>query len=254
MDIRIDSLILEVTRRCNMCCPHCLRGDAENMDADIDLIPQIFEGITEVGTLTFSGGEPSLNTKYIMAVVDYVIEHGVRINGCFVATNAKVYSQDLVDCVRRLWEASFRRQKTMCSAAKWLRANSDECELDEFAIAVSGDPYHEEVPVENLVRYLRCGFFSDSKIDDGRFIISRGRGKNLSHAYARDIRNLYIEADDSNLLVSEIYVSCNGILTSDCDMPFEDVDELAPDDAGYIGEIGEGSPLFEVLLGKTISV
>ena len=136
MDIRIDSLILEVTRRCNMCCPHCLRGDAENMDADIDLIPQIFEGITEVGTLTFSGGEPSLNTKYIMAVVDYVIEHGVRINGCFVATNAKVYSQDLVDCVRRLWEASFRRQKTMCSAAKWLRANSDECELDEFAIAV----------------------------------------------------------------------------------------------------------------------
>lgn len=65
MDIRIDSLILEVTRRCNMCCPHCLRGDAENMDADIDLIPQIFEGITEVGTLTFSGGEPSLNTKYI---------------------------------------------------------------------------------------------------------------------------------------------------------------------------------------------
>ena len=104
------------------------------------------------------------------------------------------------------------------------------------------------------MRYLRCGFFSDSKIDDGRFIISRGRGKNLSHAYARDIRNLYIEADDSNLLVSEIYVSCNGILTSDCDMPFEDVDELAPDDAGYIGAIGEGSPLFEVLLGKTISV
>lgn len=39
MKIAIDDLILEVTRRCNMCCLHCLRGEAENLDADIDLIP-----------------------------------------------------------------------------------------------------------------------------------------------------------------------------------------------------------------------
>lgn len=26
------SVFIEVTRRCNMCCAHCLRGDAENID------------------------------------------------------------------------------------------------------------------------------------------------------------------------------------------------------------------------------
>ena len=72
MKIAIDDLILEVTRRCNMRCPHCLRGEAESLDADIDLIPQIFEGVSEIGMLTFSGGEPSLNTAYITAVVDYI--------------------------------------------------------------------------------------------------------------------------------------------------------------------------------------
>lgn len=27
-----NSVFIEVTRRCNMCCAHCLRGDAESID------------------------------------------------------------------------------------------------------------------------------------------------------------------------------------------------------------------------------
>jgi MoaA/NifB/PqqE/SkfB family radical SAM enzyme len=28
----VDSVVIEITRRCNMCCAHCLRGDAEAVD------------------------------------------------------------------------------------------------------------------------------------------------------------------------------------------------------------------------------
>ena len=102
--LKVCNLSLEVTRRCNMNCEHCLRGDAQNMDADLALIPKIFAGIDDIDTITFTGGEPALNTAYIKAVVDYVIEHKIPVHGCFVATNGKIYSQELVDCVRRLWE------------------------------------------------------------------------------------------------------------------------------------------------------
>ena len=105
MKMKVCNLILEVTRRCNMNCAHCLRGDAQNMDADPALIPKIFDGIDDIDTITFTGGEPALNTDYIKAVVDYVIEHKIPVHGCFVATNGKIYSQELVDCMRRLWEA-----------------------------------------------------------------------------------------------------------------------------------------------------
>ncbi len=36
--MRVYSLILEVTRRCNMCCAHCLRGDAEDIDMEKETV------------------------------------------------------------------------------------------------------------------------------------------------------------------------------------------------------------------------
>lgn len=256
MKIAIDDLILEVTRRCNMRCPHCLRGEAESLDADIDLIPQIFEGVSEIGMLTFSGGEPSLNTAYITAVVDYILEHDITVNGCFIATNAKVYAPELVDCVRRLYEANLGGHRTEVLAEHWLRLSRDEDEVPYFSIAVSGDPYHEPVPVENLMRYRHCGFFSDIKVNDGKYILDRGRGSMLANAFDRPILSLSIEADDDgeNLLVSQVYVSSNGVVAADCDLSFDDLDMLEPGDDGYVGNIGDDLSLAGLLVGKLATV
>lgn len=138
--LKVCNLSLEVTRRCNMNCEHCLRGDAQNMDADLALIPKIFAGIDDIDTITFTGGEPALNTAYIKAVVDYVIEHKIPVHGCFVATNGKIYSQELVDCVRRLWEKEQSYGDQFISPVKWVLTHADdEEEYSFFNIAVSGD-------------------------------------------------------------------------------------------------------------------
>ena len=239
MKIAIDDLILEVTRRCNMRCPHCLRGEAESLDADIDLIPQIFEGVSEIGMLTF-----------------YILEHDITVNGCFIATNAKVYAPELVDCVRRLYEANLGGHRTEVLAEHWLRLSRDEDEVPYFSIAVSGDPYHEPVPVENLMRYRHCGFFSDIKVNDGKYILDRGRGSMLANAFDRPILSLSIEADDDgeNLLVSQVYVSSNGVVAADCDLPFDDLDMLEPGDDGYVGNIGDDFSLAGLLVGKLATV
>ena len=39
--MQVYSLILEVTRRCNMCCAHCLRGEAENIDMQKETIDKV---------------------------------------------------------------------------------------------------------------------------------------------------------------------------------------------------------------------
>ena len=61
----VQDLILEVTRRCNMACEHCLRGDAQNMDMSTEVVDQILEHCDRIGAVTFSGGEPSLNIPLI---------------------------------------------------------------------------------------------------------------------------------------------------------------------------------------------
>lgn len=38
--IEYDSLVLEVTRRCNMNCAHCIRGETENIDMQHEVLLQ----------------------------------------------------------------------------------------------------------------------------------------------------------------------------------------------------------------------
>ena len=63
-----NNVFIEVTRRCNMCCAHCLRGDAESIDIQekyIDAFLDNFEKGAYISSLTFTGGEISLNIPAI---------------------------------------------------------------------------------------------------------------------------------------------------------------------------------------------
>lgn len=243
---KIYNLILEVTRRCNMSCAHCMRGDSQSMDADPILIPKLFEGVSEIETLTFSGGEPTLNTPYMKAVVDYIIEYRIPVHGCFIATNAKVYSPELVKCVRRLWEAEQGSGDQLTTPAKWVIEHGDEEEYSCFSIAISGDDYHEAIPSVNIQRYFRSGFFSNMKINNGkRYIFARGRGALIPGAFDRPIAKLSAEMDNDTLVVDEAYVSCTGTVVTDCDLPFEDID--SGNSPAYLGKVTKRTSLATVL-------
>ena len=68
--MQVYSLILEVTRRCNMCCAHCLRGEAENIDMQKETIDKVLDLVDKIEHVTFSGGEPSLNLPLIQYFFD----------------------------------------------------------------------------------------------------------------------------------------------------------------------------------------
>ena len=58
--INIYSLSIEITRQCNMCCIHCMRGDAENVNLDPNILNSFLKQVKDITTLTITGGEPSL--------------------------------------------------------------------------------------------------------------------------------------------------------------------------------------------------
>lgn len=60
MQINVYNLVIEVTRRCNMCCTHCLRGDAQDLDISDEVLETVARNI-QPSSVTFTGGEPSLN-------------------------------------------------------------------------------------------------------------------------------------------------------------------------------------------------
>lgn len=81
-----NNVFIEVTRRCNMCCAHCLRGDAESIDIQekyIDAFLDNFEKGAYISSLTFTGGEISLNIPAIRYTLKAVKERGIAVGSFY---------------------------------------------------------------------------------------------------------------------------------------------------------------------------
>lgn len=97
LDVR--NLTLEITRRCNMSCIHCLRGEAENVDMTENILQAVLAPISHISTITFTGGEPALQISCMENTLRIVKERGIPVNSGFLATNGlQVTDQFLSIC------------------------------------------------------------------------------------------------------------------------------------------------------------
>lgn len=60
MEIYVNYLAIEVTRRCNMKCEHCLRGDAQNLDISTAVLSGIAKHIHPASVFECSGHQAVL--------------------------------------------------------------------------------------------------------------------------------------------------------------------------------------------------
>lgn len=58
--MQLNELILEITRKCNAHCDHCLRGNAQNIDMDDSIIDKALEGVDSIINVVFTGGNHHL--------------------------------------------------------------------------------------------------------------------------------------------------------------------------------------------------
>ena len=62
-ELYIKNLCIEITRRCNMRCTHCMRGDAESVDIPLKHISNLLRHVRHIHHFNITGGEPSLNVR-----------------------------------------------------------------------------------------------------------------------------------------------------------------------------------------------
>lgn len=240
----IDTLVIEVTRRCNMACEHCLRGCSQNVDIPFETIDRIFEGVQEVYSLTFTGGEPFLNIDAIEYTLKYVKEHCIPVHSVFVVTNGKHFEERYITVMNEwiMYVTSFNINldaKLECGDTIW--------EIDELSnysgLAVSRDPYHEQIPLENYIRYRLLSYYSEVKeredyngsiILEGNAyengLIGQEREGDKFDFYDWEVEDFEIGEDKT---VSLVYVSCLGEVLADCDRSYE---HMAEESIGNINE------------------
>lgn len=224
MAITVRNLILEVTRKCNMVCGHCLRGKAQNIDMSNDIIDMVFSQIGEIGNITFTGGEPTLNMKAIEYFTNTVIEKSYPLQSFWMATNAKEYSPKLVTTLLDLYDycMEYSGEEGMCG------------------LAVSQDKFHDATNLSALRKYNALSFYDSSKEID----FNKASIINEGYAYengigTRELREeeLSLEFYDDEIIVEQLYINAKGDVLVECDYSYESQEEMK------IGNIMEESLL-----------
>ncbi len=229
----INELVIEVTRRCNLACRHCMRGDPQKVDIKKDTIDKALEGVTEIGTITFTGGEPSLAVSKIRYIYEQIKERNIYLGGFYVVTNGKVASRSLMHVLIDLY------------AYIDLHAMDDNMS----ALVISKDQYHHELlgepkAADRLYRALSFYRPEDRK-HDITMPINEGRAADEGIG-ERSVRldDLVVEVDEDNnveRVEGTVYVNALGDVCPSCDLSFRSQEE------DKIGSVHENT-LAEILL------
>jgi|SRR6056297_1460022 len=110
--MELEGLILELTRRCNMACKHCLRGKQQNEDMPGKYVHDFFSRVDVIQGLTLSGGEPTIAPKIIQEVAEEIIRTGIEIQNFFIVTNGKKISDEFLTSVETIKKACSQNDKS----------------------------------------------------------------------------------------------------------------------------------------------
>jgi len=201
--MEIYNLVIEVTRRCNMECEHCLRGEAENVDMDIKHVENLFQKIDYISTLTLSGGEPTLAYKIIDKILETAKNHSVEIGSFYIATNGKhVPDGFLLSLIK-------------------LHIYCDDNEIS--CVNWSNDEYHEGEYPESIEK-LEVFSFAQPKYTDniGRNVIAEGKAEYFGEKYnTREYFEAEKVGDRTVIIDGNVYLNCEGNLIAGCDWSYE---------------------------------
>lgn len=171
----INQLTVEVTRRCNMACGHCLRGDTENVDIYLSSIDEVLDQAESIGQLAITGGEPTLNMAAIQYIANAISQRGIPLMRVQIISNGLRYEESLVAVLEHF-------SKIISLTQKYGYGRSER-EPWRVQLGISLDRYHAEGDTckRNYLKYRRelHGFAEVLRVSHGNAPRNEGRAKTL---------------------------------------------------------------------------
>lgn len=197
------SIIIEVTRKCNMQCPHCLRGDAQNIDISLLSIDTFLGKLSGMcfKEILFTGGEPSLNTEAIAYTLECVKKYNIHIYRFSLVTNGKNITKDFVD---------------ICN--KWI----DHCN-NRGLVSISVDKYHNLALTTEEVYNLGIKNVASLSIADYNLInLGRAKLNNLPTNVEYCSKSLFYGYNSTLVYIGRLVLTCSDSVLYHCDYEYED--------------------------------
>ena len=217
--MNVNRLTLEITRRCNLQCRHCLRGGAQRLNMSSQVLFQVARSISYAGDITFTGGEPSLAVPVLEEFLQMCRWHKLQFGYFYIVTNGKT---------RNGWN----RFLEACDGLYGWAQEPESCVLTP-----SRDNFHREQHDLKLWKFMddwseveRPYIKLDERTEDIRNPISEGRAANGLGWRPKEVQKPWTVSEyDGELCVSEevLYISANGNVVSSGDISFARIDREA---------------------------
>lgn len=205
----IERLSIEITRRCNMKCSHCMRGNTQNMDISPEYITNILRHTRKIGYLNLTGGEPSMNVEAISFVLNNIKRRKITVGSFHIVTNGSQtsMSDEFIEVCSKLY--AYQQEESYPERL--------DCMLE-----MSNDRYHDNTCQDEVYQKLSAyPFFSNrytSTNREGVALIKQGRSKS---GYQVPINTIGL--DDSRVYGS-VYLNALGCLIAAGDLSYSNQD------------------------------
>lgn len=163
--LNVRSLLLELTRNCNIECKHCFRGDSQDIYMSLDIIDYLFKNVCRINELLLTGGEPFLAVEQLKCIRDNILKDYTNVGDIIIVTNGTILTLDIIDLLTDIST----------------RAN--------VVIRISNDYFHElELNNKNLIsvkerniKLLKQDFSIEEEKPSKIYVVDRiGRAYNLT--------------------------------------------------------------------------
>lgn len=208
--LSIQDVVFEITRRCNMKCDHCLRGDAQNLDLSQEYVRAFLDKVGEIRMLSLSGGEPSIALDQIRMVREEIQKAGVAVRDFQLSTNGKEITREFAYELMEFWALCYGRRKTV------VEISNSQFHLSQFSNG-------EQEQRKSTIILSALKFVAQRYTNPRITVVPEGRGKvfggseyRRADAFELGYRNGYIDVSGG-----DIYVNCLGEVLSGCDWSYD---------------------------------
>ena len=252
MELNIADLAIEVTRKCNMKCEHCLRGNSQRKTIDNQYIYKMLQLIDNVGTLTIAGGEPTLSMDSLQQIRHCIIYGNRDVSSFYMVTNGKAINleamaewiYDMHNCCsdNEMSSIGFSFDSFHTQTFNWKQSDKhsnnyyrlqDMIEMNYGLYNSSGESYVTKHSDENL------GYHN---------LLKEGRAKDFG---TRDNNIQFFEEDNykDTIYFNEevLYLTCSGYIVAGCNWSYHNMDNNKAIQIAHIDDIRCTDDLIEAI-------
>ena len=174
-----DKIVVELTRKCNMnpLCGHCFRGEPQDFTIDNESIDSLLKQTEIIGSLSFTGGEPTLAVDKMQYFLEQLYEQAIPLFRFSIVFNGLLYNEEIVQVFK-----DYSDFVKMCCGVI-------DKEIDvtkRVIISISIDKYHNhrDIAERNIERYKKAlkGYAQVVKYAKGNIVRKEGNACSLACA------------------------------------------------------------------------